>query len=182
MKLTGKNKNQNKSLIFIIALIWSLIVLFNYLYETKGIRDNTVTLALTEARNSFMNNVIYRKWESLEGGVYVKVSEYTPPNPYLDVKDRDVVTTDGVKLTLVNPAYMTRMVHELQKGKNGIQGHITSLNPIRPENSADAWEKKALRRFEKGTKEFSSFEYINNKKFLRFMSPFITESESLLSR
>ncbi|MGA1236510.1 MAG: hypothetical protein ACO34E_06540 [Limisphaerales bacterium] len=35
---------------------------------------------------------------------------------------------------------MTRMVYDLGKEKLGIQRHLTSLNPIRPENAADARE------------------------------------------
>jgi hypothetical protein len=65
--------------------------------------------------------------------VYVPVSEMTPPNPYLKVPNRDVTTSGGLSLTLVNPAYMNRQVNELAMEMHHFQGHITSLNPIRPE-------------------------------------------------
>ena len=39
---------------------------------------------------------------------------------------------------------MTRQISEIAKKESDIQYHITSLKPIRPENKADDWEKKAL--------------------------------------
>lgn len=60
--------------------------------------------------------------------------------------------------TLVNPAYMTRQVNELAMEMNDFQGHITSLNPIRPENCPDPWEAKALKTFERGATMFISLQ------------------------
>ncbi len=48
---------------------------------------------------------------------------------------------------MVNPAYMTRMAHEIQNRTLGIKGHITSLKPIRPENVADSWETELSRNW-----------------------------------
>jgi len=50
----------------------------------------------------------------------------------------------------MNPAYMTRQVHELETQEFGTHGHITSLKPLRPENAPEAWEAAALRAFEQG--------------------------------
>ncbi|MEW8193108.1 MAG: DUF3365 domain-containing protein [Candidatus Thiodiazotropha sp.] len=49
---------------------------------------------------------------------------------------------------MVNPAYMTRQVAELAAQSNGIQLHITSLNPIRPKNKPSDQEREALLEFE----------------------------------
>jgi len=45
----------------------------------------------------------------------------------------------------------------LQK-KQGVYGHITSLNPIRPGNAPDPWETQALKSFEKGAQQVNSVE------------------------
>jgi hypothetical protein len=72
--------------------------------------------------------------------VYVPPTDNTLPNPYLaNIPDRDVTTTSGKQLTLLNPAYMTRQVFALGEVQYGTRSHITSLNPIRPDNAADAW-------------------------------------------
>jgi diguanylate cyclase (GGDEF)-like protein/PAS domain S-box-containing protein len=95
-----------------------------------------------------------RDWNARHGGVYVPVTDSTVPNPYLEHPRRDVVTQDGMALTLVNPAFMTRQIGELTEQTDGIKLHITSLKPIRPANAPDAWEAEALRRFEAGLPEF----------------------------
>jgi diguanylate cyclase (GGDEF)-like protein len=136
-------------------------------------------VARTEARASIDKDILYRRWNAGHGGVYVPPTEDTPPNPYLKVPERDVVTTDGHKLTLVNPAYMTRQVFELQQDQSGAKSHITSLNPIRPENAPDAWEIKALQSFETGAAEVSSQEMTDGREFMRLMRPLVTEQNCL---
>jgi len=111
--------------------------------------------------------------------VYAPISEKTPPNPHLEVPERDIETPSGVKLTLVNPAYMTRQVHELANEAAGVKGHITSLNPIRPENAPDAWETAALEAFERGETEVSSVEILEDIQYMRLMRPLETEEGCL---
>jgi len=116
----------------------------------------------------------------MQGGVYVPPTDKVPPNPYLAHRpDRDVTATSGKRLTLVNPAYMTRQVHELAKEQYGTRGRITSFNPIRPENAPDAWEAKALRAFETGVKEVVSVEVMGEETYLRLMRPLRTEASCL---
>jgi len=114
-----------------------------------------------------------------KGGVYVPVSEHTPPNPYLHVPKRDVTASSGLSLTLINPAYMARQVNQMAADIHGSQGHITSLNPVRPENAPDAWEPAALKSFERGIKEVSSIENIADKEYMRLMRPFVAEKACL---
>lgn len=74
---------------------------------------------------------------------------------------------------------MTRQVHELAGKTYGHKGHITSLNPIRPQNAPDPWEKQALEQFERGKTEISSMEILDETKYLRLMRPLITEKGCL---
>ena len=79
-----------------------------------------------------------RAWNAGHGGVYVVQDERTPPNPYLaEGTEREVDTRDGRRLTLVNPAYMTRQIAEAVSAHTGIRVHITSLKTINPGNAAD---------------------------------------------
>ena len=134
---------------YIVIFFWLLIVggAFgkNYSNETRAHND----LAFQTARAFFDQVVLSRAWNAGHGGVYVPVSENTQPNPYLNhIKERDVTTTSGLLLTKLNPAYMTRQVHAIGQKEYGIQGHITSLKPLRPENQPDAWEILALKKFQ----------------------------------
>lgn len=66
------------------------------------------------------------------------------------VPRRDIMTPDGLSLTLMNSASMTRQVAEMAWEAGDFQGRITSLNPIRPENRPDPWETKSLKTFKRG--------------------------------
>ena len=154
-----------------IALAWTAAVGASLWWNLSEHRQNTRALALETARALYAKDLIYREWSSQHGGVYVPVSAATPPNPYLHVPEREVKTPTGRELTLVNPAYMTRQVFELQNEKLGIKGHITSLNPIRPENAPDPWEHRALESFERGADEAAAFVALQGEPYLRLMRP-----------
>lgn len=151
-----KQITRGKIIAGVLGIVWLTILTLSYL-RNAAVSDNDVySLALNEARSHFKVNVTYRNWVAQEGGVYVQVSDRIVPNPYLKVPDRDIESTGGHKLTLINPAYLTRLVCELEYETNHVKGHITSLDPIRPENKADKWEKAALHTFNKGEKEYHS--------------------------
>lgn len=160
-------------MVFGLILIWTTFLSLFFYYNYQGMKQWTIKLAETEAWASFNKDVIYRKWAASHGGVYVPPTEKTPPSPYLKhIPDRDIVSTEGKKLTLINPAYMTRQVHELGKEQYRAQGHITSLQPIRPGNEPDPWEEKTLKLFLKGvTEESELIKNQNGKSVLRAMKP-----------
>ena len=74
---------------------------------------------------AYAKDTLYRRWNTQHGGVYVPVTEDTPPNPYLrDVPERDITTPSGRQLTLLNHAYMIRQVYEMDP--NGPEGHLVA--------------------------------------------------------
>ncbi len=161
-----------------ILIGWTILIALLFYWNIHNLQRTKILLAENDARNSWNKDVLVRLWSAQHGGVYVPITRKTPPNPYLDVPDRDV-TIGGRPFTLVNPAYMTRQLYELAKNHLSIQGHITSLKPIRPQNKADAWETKALQSFERGNKEYKEVVLINNKPFVRLMRPFVTQKACL---
>ncbi len=162
-----------------LLLLWTGCIVASLLWNLYEQREKILNIARNSAQITFENDVLYRKWAAKQGGVYVPVSEHTLPNPYLHVSDRDITTSSGLSLTLVNPAYMARQVNQMAADIHGSQGHITSLNPIRPENSPDAWEAAALKSFERSIKEVSSVEKIAGEEYMRLMRPFLTEKACL---
>lgn len=159
-----------------LALLWTLLLGVILTSDIIEIRQGVLDYARAEARGSFNKDLVYRRWAASHGGVYVPITEATPPSPYLShVEERDIETPSGRRLTLMNPAYMTRQVYELGEEQYGARGHITSLNPIRPENAPDPWERSALEAFEQGESEISSIEMIGEVPHLRLMRPMITE-------
>jgi len=163
-----------------MAIGWTVVVVASLLLNLWQVRQDLEEAARIQARAAYEKDVVYRRWNIGHGGIYVPVTEETPPNPYLvDIPERDITTLSGKKLTLVNPAYMTRQVHESQQQEFGILGHITSLDPIRPENVADEWETEALQAFESGATEISSIEVIQGQGYMRLMRPLINEESCM---
>ena len=163
-----------------LIVIWTILIVALIGYEIKESRDSEYATALTVAQSNYNKDILYRRWALMHDGIYVPVKPDTLPSPILaGIPDRDVRLPSGKMLTLINPAYMTRQVHELEVGIKGVRGHLTSATPIREQNVADKWEQAALRLFEKGTREHSSLETIDGVQFFRFMRPMITENECL---
>jgi PAS domain S-box-containing protein len=158
---------------------WTLILLLSLFWNWQQIEKRVYELAFNSLETSFKKDLVYRRWASDIGGIYVPVSKLSP-NPYLShIPERDVITAAGVSMTLVNPAYMTRLVQELGKQQYGIQNNITSLNPLRPENIPDQWERQALNKFEEGAKKATAVMEIDGSPYMRLMRPFFTEESCL---
>lgn len=164
----------------ILVVMWTAMIIGFLVWEVTEHKRETSEAARIKARAVISKDMYYRRWAAMHGGVYVPVTEVTKPNPYLaDIPERDILTPSGRLLTLVNPAYMTRQVHEMSKKEFGVFGHITSLKPVRPENAPDPWEAEALRAFERGEKEVSSLEKIEGQEYMRLMQPFVADKGCL---
>ena len=140
----------------VVALIYLCgVLLFGTLLALEWRLIDRTVAAIARERGAALFSLIEttREWNAMHGGVYVVVDETTRPNPWLKHPARDLQTSDGVRLTMVNPAYMTRQIADLALHADGARLHITSLKPIRPENRADDWEAEALARFEAGERE-----------------------------
>ncbi|MGD9216031.1 MAG: DUF3365 domain-containing protein [Desulfobacteraceae bacterium] len=164
---------------FGIITVWTIFIAFSMAWNYQEEKYEAVEAAKIEARTAYEKDVLYRRWNAERGGVYAEVTPATQPNAYLHVPERDIVTPSQRKLTLINPAYMTRQAHELAMKTTGVKGHITSLNCIRPANAPDQWERKALYAFEKGSKEYSGVVVMEDQPYLRLMRPLIAESACL---
>ncbi len=164
---------------WMLRIAWTGVVCCSLAWGLCALRAAAYEGARIQARSLFQKDLLYRRWNAGHGGVYAPISETVRPNPHLTAPERDVQTPSGRGLTLINPAYMTRQVHELGAATAGVQGHITSLNPIRPENAADAWETTALAAFEQGEAEVSKRAPIDGVVHMRLMRPLPTEQGCL---
>lgn len=159
---------------FFAVLAWTAIISLSTLWNIRVLRQQTNELATNTARASFNKDQAYRLWATSHGGVYVEPDERTPPSPWLaHIPDRDLETTDGKKLTLMNPAYMLRQMMNDYSELYGIKGRITGLIYLNPINEPDEWEKAALRSFERGSKEVIEYNSINGEPHLRLMRPMV---------
>ena len=170
---------QLKAHLIITIIMWTLLIGLSFSWNRTTITSGALESARIEARVAIEKDIVYRRWNAMHKGVYVPITPETKPNPYLVDTFRDLTTINGMHLTKINPAYMTRQIHEMGNDIHHMWGHITSLNPIRPENKADDWETDALTQFTQGTTEVSSAIIRDEEKFMRLMRPLITEKSCL---
>jgi PAS domain S-box-containing protein len=164
----------------VLITLWTLLIAGFAGLDCYQMYKAEYANAVAVAIDNYNKDVIYRRWGAMHGGVYAPVTSETPPNPNLaHVPDRDITLPSGKVLTLINPAYMTRQVHELSATQYGVRGHITSLKPLRDQNAPDDWERSALQLFETGAKEHVSLETLDGKPFLRLIRPLTTENGCL---
>lgn len=153
-----------------LGFLWLLFLLVLAIWSVHAERGHVMRMAEREAKAFFQQIVVTRSWNAAHGGVYVLATESNPPNKYLPVEDRVVETMDGRVLTKINPAYMTRQISSIAREDHQVQFHITSLDPIRPQNKADAWESAALMDFGGGGRE--KFELVDTPsgQLFRYMA------------
>lgn len=159
---------------------WTLLIFLLATFNYYQLANFTKTVAIAEARGYLQQDLTLRSVLAAHGGAYMKVSEETSPNPYLaHIPDRDIELPDNTPLTLINPAYMARKVNAEHAKLYGVMGKLTSLTPIRPENKADAWERKALLSLKQGSEKALVFTSIDKVPYLRFMLPMVTKQDCL---
>ncbi len=164
---------QQKS-VLIISMIWIMLITLSFVWSYISAIREKENIALQASRSLFDMVVLTRAWNSKHGGVYVAVTPDTSPNPYLNIPMRDIKINHQLTLTKINPAYMTRQISEIAKSREGIQFHITSLKPIRPENKATELETLYLNKFEEGLTETGQFIKKADKTAFFYMAPLQT--------
>lgn len=164
---------------FLILLLWSGILLASAYAHWVREKQHMLDSASSAALATINKDISFRHWATDHGGIYIKPSEYTPSNPFLIHPDRDVVTTDGQRLTLMNPAYMLRDMQERSGSVDGTKTELVSLKPLNPANAPDSWQAAALKRFEKGETLIHEINKVDGDTFMRVIYPFELESMCL---
>jgi diguanylate cyclase (GGDEF)-like protein len=183
MRRGFKFNNRNLTLwTSLAALLWSAVFLFSLEWNLAQNQRMVPQRATAQARAAIEKDLIYRSVVSRVGGVYMPVDQGIAPNPYLaHLPYRDVTTTDGRKLTLVNSSYFTRLVHD-QEAKltpDGIRGHTTKEHPLRALNAPDDWELKGLQQLRSGLSEWSEETRIDGRPYLRMIRPRIADESCM---
>jgi hypothetical protein len=107
-KLVSKEVNL---FIFCLVVSWTVAILSSLIWNIAANRHTAVDIALVQAKKSFEKDLLVRRWNASHGGVYVPVTEKTPPNPYLPpLSERDITTPSGRKLTMNNLAWVYTFV------------------------------------------------------------------------
>ena len=158
-------------LLILISLIWNLFL----------VSDKTRSQVYSLADAALIKDMSYRSFVSNIGGVYIKKESDVKPNSLLyHIKNNEITSSDGEKLTLLNSTYFMRMVYENDtKNPSSIKSHVSGTFPLNPENKANPWEKNAFKHFENGKKEHSSFDTINGKNYFNLIRPRYAKAKCL---
>jgi hypothetical protein len=151
------------------SLIWNLV---QHAHEIRSV-------ATEAARALLEKDLLYREWSLLHGGVYVADPGGAQPDASPAAEERQIVTPLGQKLTLLNPAIVSRQIFEIQSQRSGIQGRLTSLRPLLPTNLPDPWERQALQSFETGSQEANVTENRQGREYFRMMRPLLLNPSCL---
>ena len=157
-----------------LFILWSLIVAISLSVTVQREYADAIKTARIEAQAHFNEIVNVRHWVARLGGIYAPVTDQTPPNPYLEgrVAERDLTTPEGAKLTLLNPAYVTRLLADGLLDQYHVHGNLVSADPVSPENKADYWELRAIRDFQAKTKaEVVEIAVLNDLEHMRYIAP-----------
>jgi two-component sensor histidine kinase len=159
---------------WVLAAFWTVTAAGSLGWNLKHNAKELRYITFQTAQALLEKDLLYREWSILHGGVYIPPANDPAATADPDEKDREIVTLTGQRLTLLNPALVSRQVFKLQDQQMGVRGHITSLNPVKPANRPDAWERQALEAFANGAKEVSSVEMVAGQRQFRMMRPLVT--------
>lgn len=169
------NLRQIVRILVLPLALWCTVVLGSLFWNLSVLHEHLTGLVLNKARTFFQIATTTRLWNSRLGGVYVPVTEKTKPNPYMPAESRNIKTSSGTTLTIINHAHMTRQISEILANEGGVKFHITSLSPIRPGNVADMWEADALRALARGEKERLELVSQQGRDLYRYIAPLYEE-------
>jgi signal transduction histidine kinase/ActR/RegA family two-component response regulator len=169
------------------ALLWTAVLGLSLVWNLHNANDQTMAMAYSDARANLNKDITFRRWGTKHGGVYVPITETQKPVPWLShVPGRDVTTTNGRQLTLLNPASMLRQMMDEYAEAYGIRGRITGLKYLNPGNAPDSWERQQLEAFTRGEKtevwEVNKINEVPNLRYLRamFMDPGCDKCHAIL--
>lgn len=165
-----------------ILSFWSIVVLLSMGGNFYQLNHNVVAQAHGQASAALHKDLSYRKLVSKVGGFYVPLGKGITPNPYLShLPHRDITTINNTKLTLVNSSYFVRLVHDIEFAidSKGLRGHVTSVHPLREQNTPDDWEREALQQLKSGRDQVSGTTHMQDGDYYRLIKPRYTEKSCL---
>jgi diguanylate cyclase (GGDEF)-like protein len=165
------------SLCIVISIFITSIFIF--------LDNNTSRLMLQRVREqavTYLDLINHtKKWNYDYGGVYVEKLNGVTSNAYLEKLgiNPDIQCADKRVLTIRNHAIMTTEISRRSEQSGGVKFRLTSLNPLDPANTPDAFERKGLKLFSR--KKVEHFEMVTDAvpPFFRYIAPLYAEANCL---
>jgi hemerythrin-like metal-binding protein len=161
----------------VAGLVWTAVLGTLLTMNLRASERQIMETAYAEARSALNKDISFRRWATDHGGVYVPLTDVQKTVPWLShVPGRDVTTSDGRQLTLLNPASMMRQMMDKYAQDFGVQGRITGLKYLNPSNAPDSWELSQLEAFTRHERtEIWEINNIDGKPHLRYLRAMMME-------
>lgn len=155
-----------------LIAIWSLLLLLLLILIDHKHQSTIQQMALADASVQLNKDTALRLWASSHGRIYIPIGPQVQADPLLGhLSERDIVSPSGRELTLINPATILRQLNSQYGERFGYRSRVTSLQPLRPDNAPDNWERMALHRIEEGEVEVVGTDLIDGEAHLRLLRP-----------
>jgi diguanylate cyclase (GGDEF)-like protein len=170
-----------KVFLITLSVTISILIAAIFILRYNSVEKLIVQSMRDQALSYASQIVLTRQWNAQHGGVYVEKKPGIDSNAFLREMgiEPDIRTTDGRTLTLRNPAAMTREISELTLKEKGVRFHMISFKYVNPENKPDAFERKALEGFERGSKEAWWIDRAGARPLFRYVMPLLVEESCL---
>jgi signal transduction histidine kinase/DNA-binding response OmpR family regulator len=143
-----------------MSSLWTIFIIGLVLVFEHYVQEVYISVIKSRSETACRRDLLFRSWNNRYGGVYVSGIE---ANPYLHHPKRDITTNFGDNLTLINPAWMTRQISEMQpEDDNAVRSRLTSSKLLNPNNKPDEWEAAAVKKLEAKEAE-EVFEVVRQK-------------------
>jgi diguanylate cyclase (GGDEF)-like protein len=157
-------------------LLWTGAVAGSLGWNIQALQQKNLDLAKIAA----LSDMAFGIWATAHGGIYVSPDGNAPPNTHpASASHRDVITTEGERLTSIDPTYLQHQVIGQNALLSGATGRITSLQLANPINQPDEWEKAALESFRQGAKEAATVADLNGEPHFRVIHPLVMGKDCL---
>jgi signal transduction histidine kinase len=147
-------------------------------YRTSSFQEDLVVEQATrQAKMLFHQLRITRQWVADHNGLFLMKAPGVESNPYLE--QGQIRDAQGNWLVMRNPAMVTRELSAYAAREGVGQFNVTSLKPVNPANAPDEFERRTLKKFEKGLPEAVQIEKVEGKHRLRYMAPLKVDNHCL---
>ncbi|HEY5717318.1 MAG TPA: PAS domain S-box protein, partial [Motiliproteus sp.] len=154
----------------VLSVFWSLLVGVSGYWNYQKTEQLMMQQVLAEARASLDKDVSIRQWAIRQQRLYAPLGPARQPVPWLQHPQRDVTTTAGETLTMIDPATINHEVMDLFTEGFGVSGRLVGLNSLNPANAPSPWERAQLERFaHSGVAEIWDHYEAEGIRYLRYM-------------
>jgi hypothetical protein len=159
----------------VLGICWTCTVIVSLVWSFHLQKQEAREIALNVARAYIQSDNSYRRWNALQGGIYIPADNKQKHTLPADVPEQEIITSSGKRLILAAHVQVMEEVYEITGQNYMARGELKSLNPISMRGKADEWQTAALKALERGEKEFGEVTTMNGEKHFSLMQPFVIE-------